>query len=251
MTKINTPWSVYNSKMNRIAKCHNITYPCYNDVINYIGDKPKDSTYFTWIMCHTRDYSKNLKPSDFFWNRQLNTYTLNKVHALYPNVRRQQIKKALQKLSEQEIKNVLDESKTLQFKRPYSKTEAFYRSFIGKVFGSYTIKDLWKLHKSNKPTRTEYRYIVECNRCHKIITKRSERFIKKIGNLCLNCTHGLYRHHRNSALLGIRINHDEDIVCLSEYSRYSSQGMTPIIDTLLDSEYDIQDVIDVFGIYYF
>lgn len=251
MTKHNNPWSIFNSKMNRIAKNHNISYPAYDDVISYIGEKPEDSPYFTWIMCHTRDYSKDLEPSDFFWNRQLKTSTLNKAQNIYFSIPRQQIKKALQKLDENELKDVLSEYKVLKFKRPYSRSESYYRSFIGTILGSYTIRDLWKLHKPNHHNRTEYRYIVECNRCHRIITKRSARFLKKSGIFCLNCTHGLYRCHRNSALLDIKINHDTDVVLMSEYSRYSSQGMNIIIDTLLDSEYDKQDIVEVFGISYF
>lgn len=248
VAKHNTPWSVYNSKMNRVIKGHNITYPSYFEVINYIGEKPEDTPYFSYIMCQYRDYSKDLKPSDFFWNRQLNTSTLNKVHRLYPHVRRQQIKKALQKLSAQEIKDVLDEKKLLSFKRPYFKTDEYYRSFVGSTFGSYLIKDLWRVCRQE---RTEYRFVVECSRCHKLITKRVDHFLRKIGILCLRCTYGSNRPHKNSALLGRLACYDNDEIYLSEYSRYSSQGMFAVVDSMLDSDYNTSDILNIFGTSYF
>lgn len=241
-TKKNTPESVYNSKMNRATKGHNITYPSYKEVISYIGSKPIPSPFFSYIMCHIRDYSRDLSVSDFFWNKQLYSSTIDKVSILYPSIQRQQIKKALQKLSDSEIKDVLEGKKLLHFKRPYSKTQDYYKSFIGTTYGSYTIKDFWK--RFVKIGKTEYCFIVECKRCHRISLKRCVRLLNREGIFCLKCTCGLNRPHRNSA---IKEKRENDILCISEYSMYSSLGMYSIID----SEYKKSDVLDLFGYAYF
>lgn len=102
----------YNTSMRRVAEKHHISYPSFDEVIAYLGEKPNNTEHYTYILAQTRDYTKPITPKDFFWNRRLTPSILNKAYSIYKNkTSRQQVKKALQKLSYEEINDVLSRKK--------------------------------------------------------------------------------------------------------------------------------------------
>lgn len=240
----------YNTSMKRLLLSGKIKeYPTYDDVIRYIGDKPDDTEYYTFTLEHTRSDTGVLLASDFHWCRQLLPAIIDTVHELYKDVTsRQQVKKALQKLSYKEISDVISFKRHLQFKIPYKKRESLYKDSLGTVIGSYKIIDLF-YHRRDK-IRTEYSYIVQCVKCNRLKITRCHRFL---NNECSNCnciSRISVNKHKSSRKQLLYLGFITGYLfgnTLSEYSRFFSHDPESFYNLYLDSNQ--RDFTDIFGDY--
>lgn len=255
----------YMTSMGRLVKSGKITsFPKYEDVMLYIGDKPDETTHSSYILSHRKDKDNTeLSVQSFFWNRKLKESTIDDVYTIYEyRTSRQQVKKALQKLSDNEIGEVLSGKHILSFKTPYNKTEEIYKSYIGKTVGSFIIKDIWQIDRSSHDVkRSEYRYVLECSKCHSITTNRCKRILKNSGIYCPKCTWMLHKKPKNSGLYREDFD-DSGWMCemikentSSEYSRFSCD-VEFLVGSYVDAEngnsdYSLEEFTEIFGTSYF
>ena len=252
----------YMTSMGRLVKSGKISsFPKYEDVMMYVGEKPEETQYSSYILSHKK--TPTLSPECFFWNRKLKEETLNSVYKIYEHeTSRQQVKKALQKLSDEKISDVLKRKYYLSFKTQHTKTEEIYKSYIGKTIGSFRILDIWKVNvSSHNVKRTQYRYVLECTKCHHITTNRCNRILKNSGTYCSKCSWMLHKKPKNSGLYKPEFD-DSLWLCelirensISEYTRFS-RDVGFLVESKVDAENGLSDdslesIQDIFGDDYF
>lgn len=248
----------YNTAMKRLLDSGKIcAYPSYESVIGYIGEMPEATEFYSYQLSHNKVFGGFLKVTDFYWNRTLRPSLIDDVFSRYQHITsRQQVKKALQKLSYNELSDVISGEMILKFKTPYNQAEDLYLSNVGKVIGSYRIIEMiYKDMQATGKSRTEYNYVVQCEKCKRMKVVRCYRIANNHCKWCPFCASVKLRRYKNSTMHrdGKYVySFDFDYlreISMSEYSRFFSYDPETFYAMHLDSK--SSEFTDIFGDYVF